>query len=448
MKHTFRLTRQFALLSFVTILFIGLVSAYTLSRLLTNEILTRDAIVSGDFVNSIVTADRSWRYFNDVDNPAGKAVLREFYDHVTHLPDALRFNVYGKDQRVIWSSDNELIGKKFDDNDELEEALEGRLVFESGTIGERVKKEHVDLGSDLVGMHFIETYIPIWNPDHDDVVAVVELYKRPLSLHKAIVKGESIIWIGSLLGGMLLFVALYWIVRRADLVMASQQQRLIEAESLSMIGETASAVAHSMRNPLASIRACAELTLTDDLEGAKESARDIINEADRLDRWARELLQFSATHQDELETIDIDALIGKTLDAHREDLARASIELKLYLSGIHPMLRANEAPLAQVVENLVVNAIEAIGHDGTLTVASAVEHKPPFVRITITDTGPGLSDEIKDRLFRPFATTKPSGTGLGLALARRLVEHYGGTLDLHSDPGQGVTATIRLPAVD
>jgi signal transduction histidine kinase len=87
-----------------------------------------------------------------------------------------------------------------------------------------------------------------------------------------------------------------------------------------------------MRNPLASIRACAELTLTDDLEGARESARDIIGEADRLDPWARGLLPFSASQSEKSERVRINALLREVLEAHRVALERASIVLNLQLT--------------------------------------------------------------------------------------------------------------------
>jgi len=447
-ETTFNLTRQFALLSFLTIMFIGVVSATMLSRLFTDKILSQEAGVSQEFIDSIVKADKTWRFFMDTENAKSKEALQEFFDHMAHMPDMVRANVYGRDQKVLWSSDPELIGQLFHENDELESCLRGQLIFESGIVGKTTKEEHIHLGDDKIGLRFIETYIPIWNEDRQQTVGAVELYKVPIQLHRSITEGQRLIWISAFLGGLLLFSTLYWIVRRATRVMQSQQRQLIESKTLSMIGETASAVAHSMRNPLASIRVCAELTLTDDLAGARESAMDIINETDRLDRWARELLQFSSSQQEDAERIEVNEMVRDVLSGHQALLDRANIQLDCHLADDQLHVNANAAPLAQVVGNLITNAVEAMEENGVLQISTALEKKPPRVRITVKDTGPGLSPAIESKLFRPFSTTKSNGTGLGLALSKRLVEHYDGSIALQSVSGQGVTVTIHLPAVD
>ena len=145
-QSSFNLTRQFALLSFITILLIGAVSAYLLSRLFTEKILTRDATVSQEFIDSIVAADGTWRFFADTQNPDSLTGLQEFFDHVAHMPDVVRANVYGLDQSVLWSSEFEIIGQRFPDNEELEATLLGKVIFESGIIGETEKQEHQNLG--------------------------------------------------------------------------------------------------------------------------------------------------------------------------------------------------------------------------------------------------------------------------------------------------------------
>ncbi len=440
-----QLTKQFALLSFLCILLTAVVSAFMLSQLFTDKILSRDATVSQEFIDSITATDETWRFFLDTKDQQNLSALEKFFSYVAHMPDVVRANVYDDDKSVLWSSTPELIGEYFKDNEELDRSLRGELTFESGIIGDTDKEEHKDPGGNLEGMHFIETYVPLWNGDRSKVVGSVELYKLPRVLHQSIIEGQRLIWISALLGGLLLFTSLYWIVKRASLVMENQQQRLLETRSLSMIGETSSAIAHAMRNPLASIRACAELTLSDDLEGARESAMDIISETDRLDRWARELLQFSATNTETPEELDINALIKDVLAEHEKTLKRSSTTLQLDLAKNKLFILGHHAPLSQVYGNLIMNAVEAMGKNGILVVKTAADSRDKQAIVTILDNGPGLSEKIKDRLFQPFATTKPTGTGLGLALSRRLVEHYDGILSIDSEAGRGVTATVKLP---
>jgi signal transduction histidine kinase len=451
-KNIFNLTRQFAFLSFFCLLLIGTVSTILVSKLITDKILLRDATLSREFVDSVIASEGTWQLFYDKPdhteekkNIVSKWALESFFAHVALMPDVIRTNVYGQGCTVLWSSNPGLIGKIFGDNTELDQSLKGNLIYHSGIIGRGDKPEHNQFAEKLHGLRFIETYIPVWNRDHSQVVGAVELYRVPLMLHQSIHEAQRFVWGGALVGGLLLFVTLYWIVRRAAIVMENQQRRLIEAESFSVIGQTASAITHAMRNPLSSIRACAELSLTDDLEGVRESARDIMDETDRLDRWAREFLMFSVANNEKPEHLDVNRLLKSVVKEHEPVLKRSSIFLELVLAEEPLIVEANFIPLTQVFGNLIINAIEAMGEHGELKISTFLDAFHTNVIVRIVDNGPGIPAEIMDRLFRPFATTKSTGTGLGLALSRHLVEHYHGTLDINSEAGQGVTVTVTLP---
>ncbi len=451
-NSTFNLTKQVASLSFVCILVIALVSSFMLSRLITNKLLIRDATLSQDFVDSIIATEGTRQLFLDTKNHTRpndtidrNCDLEGFFFQVARMPDVVRTNVYGTDRSVLWSSDKTIIGERFGVNEELDEALKGELVFESGVIGRDNKEEHTEFDKKLQSLRFIETYIPVWNRDHSLVIGAVELYRLPRMLHQSIIESRRFIWIGTLVGGLLLFLSLYWIVKRASLVMENQQRRLLEAKSLSMIGETASAITHAMRNPLASIRACAELSLTDDLAGVRESAMDIIGETDRLDRWAREFLLFSVTNIETPECLDMNHLIKAVVKEHKPILNRSAISLQLHMAEAKLPIEANCTPISQVFGNLIMNAVEAMGEHGELTITTSLDAKQKNVLVIFVDNGPGISEEIKGKLFQPFVTTKPTGTGLGLALSRHLVEHYDGTLAISSEPEQGVTVTVCMP---
>ncbi len=438
----FNLTQQFALLSLSCIALIAVVSAYNLSQLFTEEILSREATISQEFINSVVATESTWKHFVQEASRDDQAAIGSFSAHISNMPDVLRSNIFNKDSIVFWSSNAELIGQRFADNRELAETLNGALIYETGIIGDTQKEEHKGLIGNRTGVHFIETYIPITNGSEGQIVGAVEIYKLPIALHDSVAAGQRAIWYSALGAGLLLFAALYWIVFRANQIMETQNRQLVENRSLSMIGETASAVAHSMRNPLASIRASAELTLTDDLAGARESAEDIIHEADRLDRWARDLLQFSASQQQESKPVDLNKLVQSVTEEHRSLIEKAGIELQLDLHAAALMILANEAPLSQVLGNLIMNAIEALNGQGKITISASAQGKR--AQVVIADNGPGLPLEVKQKLFRPFTTTKPTGTGLGIALSKRLVEHYQGEIEIHSPAAGGVSALISF----
>lgn len=445
-KKKFNLIKQFGLISFASILLLALVSGYILSGFLTEKLLWREATLTQEFVDSIVNTDEIYKYFTAGRETGIQPEFNLFFQHLANMPDVVNAKVYDADTTLLWDSEPGRIGEKYEDNDELKLSLKGNLVTEFGLSRSVIKEEQKNLPSDEDYIHFIETYIPVWNSARSRVVGCIELYKQPRILHQAIVEGRYLVWGIALLGALLLFSTLFWIVFRGDKIIQKQQARLVESESLSMIGETASAVAHAMRNSLASIRASAELTLDDDLEGARESAQDIINESDRLTRWASELLKFSGDGGEKPSTINIRELLEEVIEEHRGVMKKQEVFLKTDFDDSSLLVEANSAPLTQVFGNLIMNAIEAMGDGGDLVVRAFPDNsESPAVWVEIIDSGCGLSSEIIDRLFKPFATTKPTGTGLGLALSRRLLSRYDGTVSIHSGPDKGVTARVILP---
>lgn len=444
MSRKRHLTRQFALLSFAVILLTAVCSGYAMSRFLTDKLLAREATLTTEFVDSVVDTDEIWVHFAASKPNQPTPRFAYFLRHLNHLPDVIHAEVYGPDHNVLWASNEALIGQRFAHNERLTRALGGELNYQYGITDNDHTHPHLR-GTDE-RMHFVEIYIPVWDQPHDRIVGVVELYKEPKLLHQSIIEAERLVWIIALLSGAALYLSLFWIVLRAGRTIAEQHRRLVESESLSMIGETASAVAHAMRNPLASIRASAELTLSDDLDGARESAQDIINETDRLDRWARDLLRFSRAGSEDSGPVDVAEVLHHVVEEHHAMLERAGITLHAEIAAAPMIVEADATPLGQVIANLMVNAVEAMPKGGRLSLSG----KPSGARgrcieIRVGDTGAGLPEAMQGRLFKPFATTKPSGTGLGLALSRRLVQHYNGRLLLDSVPGVGVTATILLP---
>ena len=439
----FDLTRRFSLLAFACVFLVTATLAMLLARLVSERLLHRDAEVTSEFVQSIVSTDQTARFFRDSAG-AVPAELEDTFRHFAEMPDVLRTNVYSTDRRAIWSTDPAVRGRTFPANDELDDALAGKLVYSSGR---ESKEEHVAagqrLGSGSSGF-FEEIYVPVRDRD-GKVVGAVELYKTPDALFDAMRRAERTIWIGAALGGVLLYGALIGIVRRANAVMQDQQRRLIEGERLSIVGEMASAVAHSIRNPLASIRTSVELALDEDPRGGfAEPARDIVTQVDRIDAWLRELLSFSKPGSVRRERVDLNAAVRGALAAASLDLGRKSIAAKASLADPAPAALADAGVLEQVLQSIVGNAVDALPQGGRLEVSTLQEEAG--AAIVVRDHGPGIAAKDLANVFKPFYTTKARGVGLGLPLARRLVERMGGTLTLDSIPGEGTTVRIALPA--
>ena len=441
----FNLVAWFAITSLACIALISAISAHVQSHYLTQEVLRRDATVTKEFVESILRAENTWSYFSGSSPGQSNPQLESFFNHVSNMPDVMGANVFDAHGKVLWSSTPNLVGRSYTDNDELQDALQGELVFESGEIGATDKEEHAELKNTEPGQWFVETYVPIWNNSGTRILGAVELYKVPRALQQSLHTGRWMVWAVAAAGGSLLFVCLFWIVSRASRTIAVQNERLMEMESLAMIGETAAAVTHGIRNPLASIRASAEMALIDDLDGARESARDIIAESDRLNGWTRDLLAFSRAYDGPLEPVDVNALLEAVLEQHQCRLVKSGIVLSTRLAADNPMLQAAFAPLSQALGSVVTNALEAMPDGGRLSVSTENKDNGRLIVMTIVDDGPGMSKETLQNAPKPFFSTKPSGTGLGLPLTRQIIERFGGQLELSSEVARGLTVTVSVP---
>jgi signal transduction histidine kinase len=441
----FNLTRWFSLLSFACIGVVSVVSSVLLSRFLTDKLLERDAGILMEVVQSLAEVQDMSAYFLGLPTDARDRNLEEFFTHVASLPDVLRTNIYARDQKVIWSSDHALIGKHLGLNHELEEALEGKVAIESGVIGAQgdPKPEHLLLRG--AEPRFVENYLPVRLSSGGPVVGVVEVYRVPVGLFETINHGLQLVWAIALGGGLFLYVTLFWIVRRANRVIEEQSERLLEAEMLAVIGEMTGAIAHGIRNPLASIRTSAELCQDDASPDVREAARDITNEVDRLTEWVRQLLTYSQKEPARLEPVDLGPLIAASLAGFEREMQRCAVTLATDIEVGLPPVRAERVRLGHALNSLLANALEAMPNGGRLEVAAKLPAETRMVRLTIRDNGVGISRDQLPRVFAPFFTSKRKGLGLGLPLVKRIVTRFGGTVSITSEPGRGAQIVVELP---
>ena len=442
----FNLTRWFAATSLACVAAISLAAAQLISALFTDRLLRRDAEVTMEFVQSVIAADEFAGHFSGAADPARRAALEDSFKRIAQIPDVLRANVFLADGTVLLSTDPRLAGRHLGRNDELEGALAGRLVFNSGVVR---KPEHAGIELPFSGRgraYFVEIYVPIQDGSPNQVVGVVELYKTPDALSEAINGAHRIVWASATLGGALLFAALFWIARRADSIMRHQQHRLLESETLALVGEMASAVAHAVRNPLAAIRSSAEMAA--ETGPSPEQAEDIVREVDRVEGWVRELLGYTHPAPGQRQAIDVNTVVRKSLVDFERELSRHNVELTAQLGEGLPPVHGDGALLGQVVNSLIANAIDAAAgaasRPARIDVRSRRAADARHVEIDVADNGVGIPEGELDTVFKPFFTTKPRGLGLGLPLARRVLERYGGALKVASTPAVGTTFTIRL----
>jgi signal transduction histidine kinase len=228
------------------------------------------------------------------------------------------------------------------------------------------------------------------------------------------------------------------------------QAQLLQSERLASIGEMAAAVAHGIRNPLASLRAAAQLALRQaHLPAPREHLGVIIGEVDRLDRRVSHLLNFSRPAPVHPIRESVARLVEDLTPPFTELLKERHIALEVQVPPGLPDVRIDPMQVEQALVEVVSNALDAMPGGGTLriTAAAAGTGDHLAVVIEIADTGAGIPEHVMSSVFDPFFTTRPEGTGLGLAVAKRFMEQNGGTVAIVSAPGEGTTIRLQLPVV-
>lgn len=440
MKHLrFNLQRWFAVLSFVCIAIISSLSAYGLSKFMTSNLLERDAVVTAEFVQSIAKAQNVSAHFGELDFKKTRPHLDAFFEQMAHLPDVARANVFSRNRTVVWSNDETLVGRRYGDNPELERALLGEVVLKSGRVSAKEKSEHVSFEPGVD--RFVENYVPIHAPQSGEVVGVVEVYKIPNVLYATIRKGNMLVVASAIVGGIFLYAALFWVVRRGGRLLAQQQKALVDAERMATVGEMVANIAHGIRNPLSVIRTSAELA--EDGGDPKEFSEDVVRETDRIDRWIRELLEFSR-EPDRVSAApcSLREVLKASLANFAERLERQEIRVRTDHPADLAPVHGDQHLLIQATSTLISNAVDVMPAGGELTLRAG--RTGDTVTLDIIDTGPGIASEDLTEVFKPLVTRKRNGLGMGLPLARRVAERFGGRLELQSSDGAGCCARLTL----
>jgi two-component system, NtrC family, sensor histidine kinase HydH len=438
------LTRRFALASLGVISVIAVILGWLLANMLTERLLNREGSVTQDFVQNLLITDDSAHFFLDHKNPEFQKRFFKSMAHIENMKEPVRVNAYRPDGTVLWSTDKKLENRQFAVNEELEEAMRGELVVHTGNARDGLpdKEEHEGLA--LYGTYYVESYIPIYPKDGGQVIGVMEFYKISTQLNESIRQGVLRLWLACFACAVGLFATLYWIVAHADKVMREQQSKLAEAQTLATAVELTSAVAHNLRNPLASIRASAEMLQQSDAPApdTMEHSQDITQAVDRADRWISELVRVSQAPNLSPEPVAVQPLMEDCLQEMYSELKRHQIRV---VAEAGPALQvvAHPAMLRQIILSVIANAIDAMMQGGQFKVGWYAEGAQ--LVISLADNGAGISKEVRQRIFRPFFSTKSGGLGIGLALVKRMVEQWQGSIELKPVVPHGTTVEIRLP---
>jgi PAS domain S-box-containing protein len=251
--------------------------------------------------------------------------------------------------------------------------------------------------------------------------------------------------------------------KRTEEQMASLQKQLHQAQKMEAVGRLTGGIAHDFNNLLTIIKGYSHLSLTT-LKGSdsvKENIEEVYKASERATELTRQLLAFSRHQMMEMKVLDLNILL-KNLNKMLQRAIGEDIELVSVLADDLGRVKADPSQIEQVMMNLAVNARDAMPSGGRLTIKTAnvksdgpyVNHSSAtpdsYVELSVSDTGTGMTSEVKDHIFEPFFTTKEEGkgTGLGLSVVYGIVKQTGGDIRVDSEPGKGAVFRIHLPRVD
>ena len=450
------LTAKFAAYSFLcigamTVALWFIVSNYLISQILQREWQTTARIVRADVKKFLEDYD-----FKAEDRKSVGPKFVALLDHMRLFPDIVRFKVYNPTGVVLWSDDKRLVGKIFTDNDELQQALRGKIVADVSSLD---KPENV-FEQDSV-RRAVEVYVPIFSDD-GEMLGVFETYKRADSIYRDVQQARLVVLFGALGGGVLLHLTLFAIVRQAARKIDEQQENLLTMQSaliasqrMAAIGEMAAAVAHGIGNPLSSIRAAAQVAMldADSVQGSPEGAKmkanlqSIMRQVDRVQKRMQGLLNFAKPMEPYPVAVDVNMLLRNIVETLKPRFFEGGIGTALDLAADLPPIALDANHLEQAFMGLITNAVEATPQGGQIRIVTKMVEpngSKEHVQVAIEDTGEGIPRENRQRVFEPFFTTKTHGTGLGLPLAKKFVERNGGTITISETPTGGAKIEVTL----
>ncbi len=228
--------------------------------------------------------------------------------------------------------------------------------------------------------------------------------------------------------------------------LSEAQEELVRKEKLAVLGQVAGSVGHELRNPLGVMSNAVyflQTVLADADDSVKEYLDIIKNEIAGSERIVSDLLDSVRTKPPQVSTVEIGELVTRTL---YNFAIPASIQLRVDTPETLPLLRVDALQMQQVLRNLISNAVEAMPEGGTLQLAAMADEAAKNVKVSVHDSGVGMTPEQQGKLFQPLFTTKARGIGLGLVVVKNLTEANGGKVEVQSEAGQGTMFTLTLPA--
>ena len=434
------LIRIFAFSSFISIVTISVVSGYLFFSYLRNNLLQQELIISAEFLQSISLINNHEGYFRKNASAYDYHEVHEFLEHLGRMPDVFRVVAYSDQLEILWSTNPELIGKVYADNHELNEALAGSRIFEEASVAEHAKEEHESIPAGVE--QFIETYIPVWDRDNRNVIGVLEIYKSPRAMYKAINEARFLVIVVSLFGAIVLHWVLYWIVQTAHHLIEAQRERIKQATSraVELNEQNLRRIGSDLHDGPAQSIGFALLRL-DSLQEADnqktQQGETLAKIQTALQDALQEIRDLSAgLIIPELENLSVQEAILKLIDKHEK---RTGTRVNYRLNNLPQALRTS---IKICVYRLVQEGLNnAFRHGQGIDQSVSIDRDAKSLQVVISDGGPGMCDEDISRIDQ--------SEHLGLRGLRERVESLGGIFRITSNEnGIGLQIRANLPLYD
>jgi signal transduction histidine kinase len=242
--------------------------------------------------------------------------------------------------------------------------------------------------------------------------------------------------------------AIAWTRRARALEEAAGRARR-EEELNALVGTMASGIAHEIRNPLSTLRMNLQLLredwespITEREQKGRKRIDVLLRETERMETVVSDFVRFAAGHALRLEKTNLNGLAGELLDFLAPQAERSKIRLVREFAKDLPPVEVDPNLVRQALLNLLVNAQQVLPTGGEIRVRTVENGQ--FVRLSVADNGPGIPTEHRDKIFNLYFSTKPGGTGLGLAMVKKIVEEHHGTVEVETELNRGTTFTLCL----
>jgi signal transduction histidine kinase len=448
----------FAFVSLALITVIGATTSVSQAVFFRQAIIEREAKIIDDVVDAVaIGADAAPP---DMENFRDGAIQKEFtrrFSQLKNLPGVVRIKVFKRDTTIAWSDDPALIGTRQTRHPgELRRAIQGEIR----TVFDPLEQVVYAVGQ-LPPEPLIEFYVPFsWSgplAGNTRVDGVVALYRSPKELNVTILNGLLLLWLVTAIGGGILFLAIFILYRSiynrhreiegAFAEFTQEQERVIQIEKLSAVGQMVTEIAHQLNSPLVGVINLA--TLAEREAGDPERQRELLRGVQEAGRHCRDfvqrMLRLNATARSEPKPTDIAELARETVMLFKQSYATPP-DIVLDLPSQPLILQVDPVLIRHALFNLLSNAAQADPHGRiTASVSPSTRNGVEGCALEVRDTGEGITPEVAAKLFTPFFTTRPGGTGLGLLVVQQIAVKHRGHVHAENLPQGGARFAIWLP---